>query len=244
MIYVGFEEGRKEDRVRARLLSAGCAKDVWIVGKDIALPDGYVKHQISVKESIMYRSFYPFMNGIGKDSLLVLNEVLYTTNPSTLEYNCIRHFAQQAGHRLVFNRFPLIQSKADFMILWSMDQTNPFLKDPYNTVERFRGVEFAKDYLPDVHVTRTRLTDKQMARYEQVKEAAIAAVKRDPDIIPRRLLKFSEDCNAKNEGRAFDSKAGLLPRMDIAVNQSKVDGYFYGELKRKMEEMEDVAGKV
>lgn len=244
MIYIGFDTGRKERRVLATLETHDCDRHVWIVGKDIAVPDGYEKHVISVKESILYKNFYPFMNGIGKKSLLVLNEILFTSNPSTLEYNCIRHFAQQAGHRLVFSRFPLIKDKRDFMILWSMDQTNPFLKDAYNDVEAFRNVQFADGYLPELVVTETALTEAQMARYETVKQRAIEAVKRDPEIIPRRLLKFSEECNAKNENRAFDSKADLLPRMEIAVNQSKVDQWFYADLKRKMEEMEDVARKV
>lgn len=192
----------------------------------------------------MYRSFYPYMNGIGKTSLLVLNEILYTSNPSTLEYNCIRHFAQQAGHKLVFQRFPLIKEKQDFMILWSMDQTNPFLKDAYNAIEAFRGVQFAADYLPKLEVARTALTEPQMAKYEALKERTIKAVKRDPEIIPRRLLKYSEECNERNEGRRFDSKAALLPRMEIAVNQSKVDQWFFNDLKRRIKEMEDVARKI
>lgn len=244
MIYIGFDAARKEARLAAYLKTHDCERHVWMVGADMAVPDGYEKHVISVKESIMYRSFYPYMNGIGKQSLLVLNEILYTSNPSTLEYNCIRHFAQQAGHRLVFQRFPLIKEKQDFMILWSMDQENPFLKERYNAIEVFRGVSFAADYLPKLKVTRTAMTGKQMEKYGVLKEKTIEAVRRDPEIIPRRLLKYSEECNEKNEGRRFDSKSELLPRMEIAVNQSKVDQWFYADLKRKMEEMEDVAGKV
>ena len=72
---------------------------------------------VEYKEIIMYRTFYPLLEEIDSDSLLVFNECLRTRNRSDLTYNCAHHYCNQTPHKIVFEYFPFIEDKNDFMIL-------------------------------------------------------------------------------------------------------------------------------
>ena len=58
--------------------------------------------QIEYNEVIMYRTFYPLLEEIGPDHLLVVNEFMRTRNRNDLTYNCLRHYLNQCGHTMVF----------------------------------------------------------------------------------------------------------------------------------------------
>lgn len=150
---------------------------------------------------------------------------------------------QQTSKKLVFEQFPLISEKEDFMILWDMDQPNPFLKDKYEYVEKFKNT-FFENVIPEINVVESELNEAQKQKYQEVKAEAIAAVKKNAEIIPNRLLKFSETQNEKNENQIFDSKKSLKIKMNICVNQSGVDQYFYNELQRIVQEIKYVCQKV
>ena len=213
------------------------AKKIYLIGDSI---DGIRAERISFNDSIMYKYFYKFLAEINPESIVVLNGILKRKNRSALEYNCIRQYCQQAGEVIVFQDYPIIDSREDFMILYDMIQKNPFWREDYENIERFENVECNASL--EIIRHDILLSEKIVEQYEALKEKTILEVKRDPDIIPRRLLKFSEKCKAKFG--VFDDMTKLKPVMNVGVSQLKVVAYYYQELKKKEVEFHAVREKI
>lgn len=213
-------------------------ENIYIVGDEIKGINPIEK--ISFKESIMYKYYYKWLSELNKNSVLVLNNILKKQQRNCLEYNCIRYYCKQAGEVLVFNDFPIIENAEDFMILYDMIQKEPFWKEKYENIDIFLNVYFNVEI--SVKKTDIELTEKEVKKYEDLKEKTISEVKKDPDIIPRRLLKFSEKCNSKFG--QFDKLTELKQNMNVSVNQLKVDQYFYKELLRKVGDINAIREKI
>lgn len=211
------------------------AKKIYVVGDCIPNIDA---ETITFKESIMYKYYFRWLSELNKDCVLVLNNILRKVQRTCLEYNCIRYYAKQAGSVIVFSDFPLIQSKDDFMILYDMIQPDPFWKRHYEEVNIFENVSM--NCIVNVNKTDVILSEKIVQGYEEAKEAAINAVKKDADIIPRRLLKYAEKAKKGN----FDKLTDLKSEMNVCVSQLKVDLYFYNELLRKVDEINGIYKKL
>ena len=213
------------------------SKKIYLIGDDI---DGIKSERISFNDSIMYKYFYKFLAEINRDSVVVLNNILKRKNRSALEYNCIRQYCQQAGEIIVFQDYPIIDSRKDFMILYDMIQKNPFWREDYENIDSFENVECNATL--EIIRHDILLNEKMVDQYEALKEKTILEVKKDPDIIPRRLLKFSERC--KTKFGIFDDMTKLKTVMNVGVSQLKVDEYFYQELKKKEVEFYAVREKI
>ena len=230
-IYIGEYD---KSKIVNEYISNNKIDKVYIIGDDISI-DFENKENIKFSDTIMYKYFYRLLQEINKNSLIVLNECLKKQNRYDLTYNCIRRYVLQTEHRLIFNYFPIIKEQDDFMILYDMLQNNPFLKEPYKYITKFENVEVGKVVF-EVNKTDVVLPDECEAEYEHEKEAVIGQVNKDPDIIPRRLLKFSEKHKPKN----YDSLAKIKQVMNVAVSQLKVDTYYYNELLNFRKELTDV----
>lgn len=239
MIHIGHVF--KEKIIADKIEECGAEKLV-ILGDPI--PDLPIADCVSFNDSIQYVHYYRLLQKIDAKTLVVWNHFFRTTNRYALNYNCARRYFQQTPNRLIFEPLPLREHKEDFMILWDMAQPNPFLKMPYESVEKFSGVHFDKCCKPYFAVEFVYLPESSLAKYAKLKAATIAAVKKDPDIIPRRLLKFSEAENERITGRKFDSKAELKPyKMHISVNQTGVDEYYLKRLSEKNSDIEEIINK-
>lgn len=137
---------------------------------------------------IRYKFFYRLLREIDCRTLVVVNECLRTQERSCLTYNCVRHYLQQAGHQIVFQYLPLIDSIEDLMILLDFD-----------TRSRWRREKFSRRLLAevDIVVCPTSPTIKSIPVETTVKERAAYARDRDklfadlglkdPHTIPRTL---------------------------------------------------------
>lgn len=210
-------------------------RKLYVAGDPVPL-EGY---QIPFKEVIMYKHYFPWLQELGSDTVLVLNNCLKKSMFSCLEYNCIRHYCQQSGHVLVFSPLPLIQSIEDFKILRSFIAPNPFLKEFDNDYSRVHA-NFKISY----SVEEVKLDAKVHEKYEALKAGLIAecqekaerAVICNTDIIPRRLLRFAEKCKPAGYDRLDDFKS----EMKLCVSDLKCDQRFYHELLRKKAESESL----
>lgn len=234
-IYIGEHDKAK---IVNEYLAANDIEKVYIIGDDLDI-DFENKETIKFADTIMYKYFYRLLQEINKRSLIILNECLKKQNRYDLTYNCIRRYVLQTDHRLIFNYYPLIKSQEDFMTLYDMLQNNPFLKEPYKYISKFENVEVGKVVF-EVNKTDIVLPAECEAEYEAEKESLIKRVKKDPDIIPRGLLKFSE----KKKPKGYDSLSKIKPIMNVAVSQLKVDTYYYGELLNFRKELEDVIQRI
>lgn len=197
---------------------------VYIIGDDIELGIEN-KECIKFSDTIMYKFYYRLLQEINKKSLIVLNECLRKQNRYDLTYNCIKKYLLQTTHRLVFNYFPVIKEEQDFMILYDMIQNNPFLRENYKYITKFENV-IVNNVVFEITKTDVTLSDDVLKQYEVEKEKIIGQVKKDPDIIPRHLLRFSE----KSKPKGYDNLTKIKPKMNIIVSQLKVDQYYYNEL--------------
>lgn len=125
------------------------------------------------------------------------------------------------------------------MILYDMIQNNPFLKEQYKYITHFENVTIGNIEF-DVKKTNITLPVASVKEYEKEKESIIEQVKKDPDIIPRRLLKFSE----KQKPKGYDKLDKIKPKMNVVVSQLKVDQYYYGELMKFKKELENVIQRI
>ena len=157
---------------------------------EMTLPDlGDVPiRQIEYKEVIMYRTFYPLLEEIGKNHLLVVNEFLRTDDRSNLTYNCLRHYLDQCRHQIVFEYFPFINDTKDFMILLDFD-----------TKSKRKGFGFDKEFLKgedilcqnqhlNLNIDMVNLPAGAAEEYEKKRNSLFESIgNRDPDVIPREL---------------------------------------------------------
>lgn len=148
--------------------------------------------QIQYSDIIMYKFFYRLLEEIDDHSLIVVNECLRTQNRNDLTYNCLHHYLNQTPHRLIFEYFPFIEDKQDFMTLMDFSDRG-----------RYRGHEFSEDYLleADIRIKPHRFnlevidvptTPDMTTAYNKKRDALFDGLgKKDPDTIPRNLHLFA-----------------------------------------------------
>lgn len=209
---------------------------IFIIGDELDLSELNIEYErIKFTDTIMYKYFYRWLQEINNNSLIILNECLKKQNRYDLTYNCIRRYVLQTKNRLIFNYFPIIEKEHNFMILYDMIQDNPFLKEKYKYITYFKNV-IIHEVKFEIKKTEIKVNDEIIKKYELEKEKIISQVKKDPDIIPRRLLKFSE----KNKPKGYDKLNVIKPFMNICVSQLKVDQYYYKKLLEFKEELNRV----
>lgn len=234
-IYIGEHNKKK---IIERYISENKIEKVYIIGDDIEI-DFEKKEHIKFADTIMYKYYYRLVQEINTKSLIVLNECLRKTNRYDLTYNCIKKYLLQTQHGLVFNYYPIIKEEEDFMILYDMIQNNPFLRESYRYITKFQNVEVG-NVLFEVNKTSVELPQEIQEKYEEEKEKIIAQVKKDPNIIPRRLMKWLE----LRKPKGYDKLTKIKPQMNVVVSQLKVDSYYYNELIKFKEELQNVLQRI
>lgn len=244
MIYCGADNLTKISLIQKKIKENNCTK-IFVVGEDFDFDFGIPIDVVSFQDCIKYVHFYRFLGGIDANSLFIMNEAMQSNNRYILNYNCIRRYARQTSHRLIFQGLPLIDDRKDFMILWDMIQPNPFMKEAYDDIDKFSFVTFY-DINPKIEIVENKLNENQMEKYFSFKEECIsvATEKRKPYLIPKKLLTFSEKMNEKNLKTKFDTKNKLKKEMKICVNQTRVDKYFFEKLNKAVKEIEYVKEKI
>ena len=196
----------------------------------------------SVHGSEFYQVMYYYLQNITENSLLILNEVLTTKNRYCLDYACIRHFCQNKPKILIFNYYPIIDNPEDFMILNDFNSENPFKKEQYKYITKFKDIVL-NEVKFEVEPVKIELNEQEIKEYKSLKEKIFREIKKDPGILPRRLLKYSEKCNSKYE-TCLDAKDKIKKYMKVGVNQTGVDKFYYEKLLNFKRGIEDVKNKI
>jgi hypothetical protein len=189
VIALGWTPADKAAEIRRR--ADGMKKVVICSPKkfDFPLPDMPCPVQwVDWPEIIMYRTFYPLLQEIDARTLVVVNECLRTQNRHDLTYNCIRHYLNQAGHVLVYQWLPCIDTMSDFMTLFdfatgSRWKRTPWDVDPPEPVS-LRIVERA----PVFAMVPVAVDARTEAQYTAERARLFAGIGgKDPHTIPRNL---------------------------------------------------------
>jgi hypothetical protein len=189
MIYLGLKNTGKASVITEYCRNHGITKTVLLS------PEKFVFHlpvkpaeSVDWPEIIMYRTFYRLLREIDPDTLVIVNECLRTRNRHDLTYNCIRHYLNQAGHVLVFQWLPMIDSLEDFMILFDFATGSRWKR------ERFDGDLLSETSLktirrdPVIHPVEMETDAATKAKYIREKKKLIDNIGiRDPHTIPRNL---------------------------------------------------------
>lgn len=154
------------------------------------------------KDIIEYKPFYHLLEVIDQKALLIFNECMRTQSRSDLTYNCAHHYCNQTPHKIVFEYFPIIDTKNDLMIL--LDFINK---------GKYKGKSFDYVYLQteDILIRPRKIKletlpvatdEKDRERYEKKKEQFFAGLgNKDPDTIPRNLQILAGDIKKKAVGK-------------------------------------------
>ncbi len=146
----------------------------------------------------MYKYFYRLLEEIGSDSLIIIDGCLRTQKRSELIYNCAHHYLNQTPHRIIFEYFPIIESKDDFMILLDFENKGKYKGKAFDYIYLQEEDVKIKPIKIKLETIPVEITTNDKERYEKKKEQLFAALgEKDPDTVPRTLQLFAGDLKKK-----------------------------------------------
>lgn len=228
MIRLGLGERQKQQLVAGYVERNGIKKVFCFYFKRFPLrlaPGCEVEH-VEYSDIIMYKFFYRLLEEIGPDSLVVINECMRTQNRSELTYNCAHHYLGQTPHRIIFEHFPIIEDKQDFMILLDFENKGKFKGKSFDYVYLQQEDIQAVPRKVKMNIVPVETTDADRTRYEKRKETLFANLgDKDPDTIPRALQLLTGDIKK----RALEPKKVYVARnkrmkMDNVLSYQEIAG--------------------
>ena len=136
----------------------------------------------------MYRTYYPLIERIGNNTLLIIDEPFRTSKFQDLKYNCAVVFCNQTQHRIIFSTFPMIEEKQDFNILLKFEHAQKTLFNDFDYLMlQTEDIKIRPRKL-SMQIINVDITDKEIAKYEQKKESLFENIgNKNPNTIPRNL---------------------------------------------------------
>jgi hypothetical protein len=193
MIRLGLKIDEKKKEIENFLKEKKIKKIIVFYPEEFPLKLPELEKEYEIKyveyaEIIMYRTFYPLLEIIDKETLLIFNECMRTQNRSDLTYNCAHHYCNQTPHKIVFEYFPFIETEQDFMILLDLLNKGKYkgksFKDEFLKEEDIK----AKPIYLNIEDIKVNITEEERKKYEEYKEELFNNLgAKDPDTIPRQL---------------------------------------------------------
>lgn len=146
----------------------------------------------------MYKFFYRLLEEIGNDSLIIMDECMRTQNRSELIYNCAHHYLNQTPHKIIFEYFPVIETKDDFMILLDFLNKGKYKGKSFDYLFLQQEDIKIKPHKVKMNLIPVEVTEAEQAKYDAKKEYLFANLgNKDPDTVPRSLQLFAGDLKKK-----------------------------------------------
>jgi len=159
----------------------------------------------------MYKFFYRLLEEIGNDSLIIIDGCMRTQNRSELIYNCAHHYLNQTPHRIIFEFFPIIDTKDDFMILLDFENKGKYKGKSFDYIFLHQEDIKIKPHKVKMDLVPVEITEADKAKYEAKKEELFDKLgNKDPDTIPRTLQLLAGD---------FKKKAIRTDKLYVARNK-------------------------
>lgn len=232
MIRIGLSHRQKQKEIKDYLDTHKIKKAYCFYYKDFKpsyKTDCEIEY-IEYSDIEMYKYFYRLLEEIGEDSLIIIDGCLRTQNRSELIYNCAHHYLNQTPHHIIFEYFPIIDNKNDFMIL--MDFDNP---------SKYKGRSFEYNYLKEedikirfrkvkLKLINVEVTAKEKELYEKKKEFLFDNLgNKDPDTIPRNLQLIVGNFKAKaiDENKLYIARNKRLKKKNVITYREASKGEEY-----------------
>lgn len=217
MIILGARPDEKAARIAEYVATHKITRRVIVISPkkyDFPLPLPVEVQWVDWPDIIRYRVYFPLLQYIDGDTLVVVNECLRSKQrQGELHYNCVRHYLQQAGHQLVFQHLPIIDEVSDFATLFDFDTKSRWKRIPFRELPLQEAQVVVHEVpleLVPVPVPTDRATQ---AAYAQEKERLFAELgSRDPHTLPRNLYLIGGKSKARviEPGRAYVGRNARL----------------------------------
>lgn len=146
----------------------------------------------------MYKYFYRLLEEINQNSLIIIDGCMRTQNRSELIYNCAHHYLNQTPHRIIFEFFPIIESKNDFMILLDFENKGKYKGKSFDYVYLQNEDIKIKPFKVRLDTINVGITVKDKERYEKKKQQLFDNLgEKDTETIPRNLQLLVGDMKKK-----------------------------------------------
>ena len=200
MILLGLDAATKDARIAAYCAEHGVRKVFILSPQKYRFDCSFEAHEhIEWADIIEYKFFYRLLQEIDAHTLVVVNECLRTQNRYDLTYNCMRHFLNQAGHQLVFQYLPLIDTVEDFMILFDFDTRSRWKREKFRPELLKESRIEAVSAMPTLRPIDVETDAKTRAAYAKKKRELIDGIGlKDPHTIPRNLYLLSGKAKLKH----------------------------------------------
>lgn len=192
MIAIGFTATEKDAEIQRYVGENAIKRTIIFSPRRHAIRCSVEHEVIEYDEIIMYRTYYPLIQRVDRDTLLVINECRRTPERNDLTYNCIRNFLQQTPHQLVFQYLPIAETDADFMTLFDFDTRSRWKREPWS-VALIREASVVVR-LPQLELQPIEIETDMKTRgvYEREKRRLIDGLGMgDPHTVPRNLYQLS-----------------------------------------------------
>ena len=193
MVRIGLREKEKQTVIEKYLESHKIRK-VFVLYFKKFKPDFKISvdHEyVEYSDIIMYKFFYRLLEEIDKDCLVVVDECMRTQNRSDLTYNCAHHYLNQTEHRIIFEYFPFIEDKDDFMILLNFLNKGKYKGKGFDWYYLESEDIRAKPQRIKFDVEKADLPDGAEKEYEERKKYLFDHIgNKNPDTLPRDLHVF------------------------------------------------------
>lgn len=202
MIRIGLNTEEKQNEVN-KYIKDNKIKDVIIFHPDswitLTMNAQYVKYS----DIVMYKVFYPLLEKINNDTLLIFDECMRTNKREDLTYNCAHHYCNQTQHKIVFEYYPIIDKIEDFMILADLDNT--IYKHKKISEEILNSIDIkCKENSISIENIVLKPTDKEIKGYYKKKESLFKNLgQKDPNTIPRELQIYAGKIKKPNDKEIY-----------------------------------------
>jgi hypothetical protein len=188
VILLGLTAAEKDAEVTRYVAEHGISKVFLLSPARFRFPCATPHDPVEWAEIILYRFFYRLLREIDRDTLVVVNECLRTQNRHELTYNCIRNFLNQTTHQIIFQRLPIIDTWADFAILFDLDTRSRWKREQVGSHIAEASIEVRRELAPTFHPNEAQASPRVHAQYQAEKASRFAELGlRDPHTLPRNL---------------------------------------------------------
>lgn len=146
----------------------------------------------------MYKFFYRLLEEIGNDSLIIVDGCMRTQNRSELIYNCAHHYLNQTPHKIIFEHFPIIDTKDDFMILLDFENKGKYKGKSFDYLFLQQEDIKIKPHKVRMDLSSVEVSEDEKTKYEAKRDSLFDNLGgKDPDTVPRTLQLYAGDLKKK-----------------------------------------------
>jgi hypothetical protein len=189
IIGIGFKREAKKKRVEEFLYSHTEIKHVVYFGpsgmKPLDFSTDVQRINLTYYDAIRYTTYYSLQRDLDKSWLIIYDECMRVKKRRDLTYNSFHHYGRLVECQIVFQDFPFIDEKEDFMILVDLAYPDRYAMTKYTT--DVPGIEIHPHHVDLVGIS-VPVSDADREAYEAEKNRLFDEIGgKDPNTIPRNL---------------------------------------------------------